>query len=97
MSCFCRSKFERRREITEQIALGMPARPSGNGEVMYDERLLNKTRGMDSGFADDDAYNVYDKPWSVASNLQQHLYRPSKNVDQDQYGDDLDNLIKTNK
>merc|ERR1712071_116173 len=49
-----KSKFERRREITEQIALGMPARPSGNGEVMYDERLLNKTRGMDSGFADDD-------------------------------------------
>ena len=81
MSCFCRSKFERRREITEQIALGMPARPSGNGEVMYDERLLNKTRGMDSGFADDDAYNVYDKPWSVASNLQQHLCHPSKNFD----------------
>ena len=43
------------------------------------------------------AYNVYDKPWSAAGNLQQHLYRPSKNVDQDQYGDDLDNLIKTNK
>jgi len=92
-----KSKFERRREITEQIALGMPARPSGSGEVMYDERLLNKTHGMDSGFADDEAYNVYDKPWSVATNLQQHLYRPSKNVDQDQYGDDLDNLIKTNK
>ena len=44
-----KSKFERRREVTELIALGIPARPRGNGEVMYDERLLNKTRGMDSG------------------------------------------------
>ncbi|XP_057366335.1 puff-specific protein Bx42-like [Daphnia carinata] len=94
-----KSKLDRQRErdISEQIALGMPARASASGETMYDQRLLNQTRGMDSGFADDEAYNVYDKPWREQGTLSQNLYRPTKNLDQDLYGDDLDKLVKTSK
>lgn len=94
-----RTKLDRQRErdISEQIALGMPARASASGETMYDQRLLNQTRGMDSGFADDEAYNVYDKPWREQGTLSSNLYRPTKNLDQDLYGDDLDKLVKTSK
>ena len=94
-----RSKFDRQRErdISEQIALGMPARASTSGEAMFDQRLLNQTRGMDSGFGDDEAYNVYDKPWREQGTLSHKLYRPSKDLDEDLYGDDLDKLVKTSK
>lgn len=48
---------------------------------------------MDSGFAggDDEVYNVYDKPWR---NEAANIYRPSKGLEREVYGDDLDNLIK---
>ena len=80
-----KSKFDRQRErdISEQIALGMPARHQAGGEALYDQRLLNQSRGMDSGFADDEAYNVYDKPWREEGTLSSNLYRPTKNMDQD--------------
>ena len=80
-----KSKFDRQRErdISEQIALGMPARHQAGGEALYDQRLLNQSRGMDSGFADDEAYNVYDKPWREQGTLSSNLYRPTKNMDQD--------------
>ena len=51
---------------------------------------------MDSGFGDDEAYNVYDKPWRTDKDSA-NLYRPSRNKDKDTYGDDLDELIKTNR
>uniref|UniRef100_A0A1B6EKJ9 SKI-interacting protein SKIP SNW domain-containing protein n=2 Tax=Proconiini TaxID=565685 RepID=A0A1B6EKJ9_9HEMI len=94
-----RSKLQRDRErdISEQIALGMPAKTITGGEVQFDQRLMNTTKGMDSGYGDDEAYNVYDKPWRDSSSLGQHLYRPSKNVDKDIYGDDLEKIVKTNR
>ena len=49
---------------------------------------------MDSGFGDDEAYNVYDKAWRKDKDLASNIYRPSKNLDKDIYGDDLDKLIK---
>jgi len=54
---------------------------------------------MDSGFSggDDEVYNVYDKPWRQDKDLASNLYRPSKNLEKDVYGDDLDQLIKTNR
>ena len=61
---------------------------------MYTLYLL---QGMDSGFGDDEAYNVYDKAWRQDQGLANHLYRPSRNKDNDTYGDDLDNIIKTNR
>ena len=53
-------------------------------------------QGMDSGFAEDDAYNVYDKPWRKDQDMSKSLYRPSKN-DKDIYGDDLEKLMGTNR
>lgn len=52
---------------------------------------------MDSGFAggEDEIYNVYDQPWRSGKDTAQTIYRPSKNVDKDMYGDDLEARIKT--
>eukprot|EP00850_Spirogloea_muscicola_P018416 SM000168S02615 [mRNA] locus=s168:225750:226277:+ [translate_table: standard] len=51
---------DRDRDVSEKVALGM-ANVGGGGEAMYDQRLFNQEQGMESGFAADDAYNVYDK------------------------------------
>lgn len=95
----CRSKLQRERErdISEQIALGLPAKSISGGEVQFDQRLFNTAKGMDSGYGDEESYNVYDKPWREGGSLGQHIYRPSRNLDKDVYGDDLDKLIKTNR
>lgn len=94
-----RSKLqkERERDISEQIALGMPAKTAGNGEALFDQRLFNTTKGMDSGYGDDEAYNVYDKPWRDSNSLGSHLYRPSKQIDNDTYGADLDRIVNTQR
>lgn len=42
-------------------------------------------------------YNVYDKPWRAGAGLADKIYRPSKTVDKDVYGDDVEKLIKTNR
>ena len=52
---------------------------------------------MDSGYGDDELYNVYDKPWHESGTLGAHIYRPSRNLDKDVYRDNLDKLIKTNR
>lgn len=94
-----RSKLQkdRERDVSEQIALGMPAKSNANGDTMFDQRLFNTSKGMDSGYADDEAYNVYDKPWRDANSMASHLYRPTKNLDQDLYGGDLDKIVSTNR
>ncbi|KDR16500.1 Puff-specific protein Bx42 [Zootermopsis nevadensis] len=94
-----RSKLQRDRErdISEQIALGLPAKNISGGEVQFDQRLFNTTKGMDSGYGDEESNNVYDKPWREGGSLGAHIYHPSRNLDKDVYGDDLDKLIKTNR
>ncbi|CAG2249911.1 SNW domain-containing protein 1-like isoform X2 [Mytilus edulis] len=92
-----RLQRERERDISEKIALGMPNTGAGNQETMFDQRLFNTTKGMDSGFNEDDAYNVYDKPFRQESSIANNIYRPSKNVDKEIYGDDFDSLMKTNR
>ena len=54
---------------------------------------------MDSGFqgGEDDLYTVYDKPWRQGGGAADKIYRPTRNVDKDVYGDDVEKLIKTNK
>eukprot|EP00112_Aurelia_sp_Birch-Aquarium-sp1_P013377 Seg2838.2 transcript_id=Seg2838.2/GoldUCD/mRNA.D3Y31 product="SNW domain-containing protein 1" protein_id=Seg2838.2/GoldUCD/D3Y31 len=92
-----RSKLmrDKDRDVSEKIALGMPSN-SGTQESMYDQRLFNKSQGMDSGFGEEDAYNVYDQPWRKTDAVSS-MYRPSKNLDKDNYGDDIETLMKTNK
>ncbi|NXC13313.1 SNW1 protein, partial [Corythaeola cristata] len=95
-----RSKLQRNenRDISEVIALGIP-NPRPSNEIQYDQRLFNQSKGMDSGFAggEDEIYNVYDQPWRSGKDMAQNIYRPSKNVDKDMYGDDLEARIKTNR
>uniref|UniRef100_A0A0K2UIT9 Puffspecific protein Bx42like [Apis florea] n=2 Tax=Lepeophtheirus salmonis TaxID=72036 RepID=A0A0K2UIT9_LEPSM len=94
-----RSKADRNRErdISEQIALGVPAKTASSGEGLFDSRLFNQSRGLDSGFNDDEGYNVYSEAWRKESNIANSIYRPTKNVDKDLYGEDLDELRKTNR
>ncbi|XP_047395040.1 SNW domain-containing protein 1 isoform X1 [Sciurus carolinensis] len=95
-----RSKLQRNenRDISEVIALGVP-NPRNSNEVQYDQRLFNQSKGMDSGFAggEDEIYNVYDQAWRGGKDMAQSIYRPSKNLDKDMYGDDLETRIKTNR
>ncbi|NXU54377.1 SNW1 protein, partial [Turnix velox] len=95
-----RSKLQRNenRDISEVIALGVP-NPRPSNELQYDQRLFNQSKGMDSGFAggEDEIYNVYDQPWRSGKDMAQNIYRPSKNLDKDMYGDDLEARIKTNR
>ena len=97
-----RSKLERGRErdISEQIALGIPAKTAGaSGEGLFDSRLFNQSRGLGSGYGDDEGYNVYSEPWRKESNLASNIYRPGKNIDKEAYGgqEELDELRKTNR
>lgn len=95
-----RSKLQRNenRDISEVIALGVP-NPRTSNDIQYDQRLFSQTKGMDSGFAggEDEIYNVYDQPWRGGKDMAQNIYRPSKNLDKDMYGDDLEARIKTNR
>ncbi len=93
-----RSKLNRERDISEQIALGLPAKTGGGSEAAFDARLFNQSGGMNSGFEDDEAYNVYTQPWRSESGVGGQIYRPGKNVDKEAYGgEDLDELRKTNR
>jgi len=96
-----RSKLERERDrdISEQVALGMPSKSKATGEGLFDARLFNQSKGMDSGFNDDDGYNVYDQPWRKDNNLASNIYRPSKGVDAESYGtaEDLEALRGTKR
>ena len=90
----------RERDVSEQIALGIPAKAAGaSGEGLFDSRLFNQSRGLGSGYGDDEGYNVYSEPWRKESNLASNIYRPGKNIDKEAYGgqEDLDELRKTNR
>ncbi|KAF7993549.1 hypothetical protein HCN44_010144 [Aphidius gifuensis] len=91
-----RLQKQRERDISEQVALGMPAQNISNTGDAFDQRLFNISKGMDSGFGHDDEYTVYDKPWRP-NTIGSQIYRPSKNIDKDNYGEDLERLVKTNK
>ncbi|KAJ3188480.1 SNW domain-containing protein 1, partial [Irineochytrium annulatum] len=54
------------RDISEKIALGL-AQPTVSKDSMLDQRLFNQSAGISSGFADNDAYDLYDKPLFTGS------------------------------
>ncbi|XP_073065550.1 LOW QUALITY PROTEIN: SNW/SKI-interacting protein A-like [Primulina eburnea] len=91
---------DRDRDISEKVALGMASTGGRQGEVMYDQRLFNQEKGMDSGFATDDAYNIYDKGLFTTQATMSTLYKPKKDVDDEMYGgedEQLDKLMKTER
>ena len=87
-----KSKITRDRDcdISEKVALCTASSAGGagrGGEVMYDQRLFNQDKGMDSGFATDDQYHVCDKALLTAQPTLSTLYsRPNKGVDVETYG-----------
>ncbi|KAI3926443.1 hypothetical protein MKX01_032631 [Papaver californicum] len=90
---------DRDRDVSEKVALGMAntgVGGRGGGEIMYDQRLFNQDKGMDSGFSTDDQYNVYDKREVLSHSplLSQNtisiLYKPRKNTDTEMYGGGAD-------
>lgn len=92
---------DRDRDISEKVALGMPSAVSGSGgEVMYDQRLFNQDKGMDSGFSADDQYNLYDRGLFNAQNTLGRLYNPKRNADSEMYGgadEQLEKIMKTDR
>ena len=52
---------------------------------------------MTSGFGEEDGYNVYDKPWREGGSAANAVYKPSKNLDKDLYGDDVEKIVKTSR
>ncbi|KAI6661943.1 hypothetical protein LOD99_9711 [Oopsacas minuta] len=76
------------RDISEKIALGMPAKTAGQ-ESLFDQRLFNQNKGVSSGYEfEDDSYNVYDQPFRQGGSMAEKIYRPRKDLDQDIYGDE---------
>ena len=65
------------RDISETVALGL-MKPTKQ-ETMYDERLFNRTSGMNSGFSGEDAYNIYDKPLFKQSQSKTFVPKRDKN------------------
>ncbi|KAJ6799218.1 SNW/SKI-interacting protein [Iris pallida] len=92
---------DRDRDISEKVALGMANTGAGRtGEVMYDQRLFNQEKGMESGFAADDQYNIYDKGLFTAQPTLSTLFRPKKDTDADMYGgadEQLEKVMKTER
>ena len=88
---------DRDRDVSEKVALGMASTGASKGEVMYDQRLFNQEKGMDSGFATDDQYNVYDKAMFTAQPTLSTLYRPKKDADSEMYGGTDEQLEKIRK
>ncbi|OMO58279.1 hypothetical protein COLO4_34758 [Corchorus olitorius] len=90
---------EKDRDISEKVALGMAY--TGGKVMMYDQRLFNQEKGMDSGFAIHDQYNIYDKGLFIAQPTLSTLYRPKKDMDSAMYGSaegQLDHrLMKTDR
>lgn len=55
-------------------------------------------QGMDSGYGDDEAYNVYDQLWRKGQlEIVNNIYRFFKNVDKEMYGGDLEIIMKFNR
>merc|ERR1740124_1893046 len=80
------------RDISEQIALGENVNVRQGGEAMFDQRLFNRSQGLDSGFGADDDYNLYDKP--LMSQVNKRLYRPKKLEDDTEDQSEIDKMLK---
>ncbi|KAH8099584.1 pre-mRNA-processing protein 45 [Cristinia sonorae] len=79
---------QQNRDISEKIALGL-AKPSTSKESMLDSRLFNQ-ESLSGTFADDDAYNLYDKPLFHGSSAAAAIYKARGNItegNQDSFGE----------
>lgn len=70
---------EQNRDISEKIALGL-AKPTLSKEAMLDSRLFNRET-LSNNFADDDSYNLYDKPLFHGSTAAAAIYKARGNTE----------------
>ena len=78
---------QQNRDISEKIALGL-AKPTLSKESMLDSRLFNQ-ESLSGNFADDDAYNLYDRPLFHGSSAAAAIYKARGNIsegNQDSFG-----------
>ncbi|KAH7923548.1 hypothetical protein BV22DRAFT_1106026 [Leucogyrophana mollusca] len=64
---------QQNRDISEKIQLGL-AKPTMSKESMVDSRLFNQ-ESLSGSFADDDAYNLYDRPLFHGSTAAAAIYK----------------------
>lgn len=69
---------QQNRDISEKIALGL-AKPTLSKEAMLDSRLFNQ-ESLSSNFADEESYNLYDKPLFHGSNAAAAIYKARGNI-----------------
>jgi SNW domain-containing protein 1 len=69
---------QQNRDISEKIALGL-AKPTLSKESMLDSRLFNQ-ESLSGNFADDDAYNLYDRPLFHGSTAASAIYKARGNI-----------------
>ncbi|KAK0603861.1 hypothetical protein LWI29_009516 [Acer saccharum] len=84
---------ERRRERERERRLEAKDTAMGKKSKITRDRDRDE-KGMDSGFATDDQYNVYDKGLFTAQPTLSTLYRPKKDSDSDMYGNADEHLEK---
>ena len=69
---------QQNRDISEKIALGL-AKPTTSKESMLDSRLFNQ-EALSGTFADDEAYNLYDRPLFHGSTAAAAIYKARGNI-----------------
>jgi SNW domain-containing protein 1 len=69
---------QQNRDISEKVALGL-AKPTLSKEAMLDSRLFNQ-ESLPSSFAEDEAYNLYDKPLFHGSTAVAAIYKARGNI-----------------
>ena len=69
---------QQNRDISEKIALGL-AKPTLSKESMLDSRLFNQ-ESLSGSFADEDSYNLYDRPLFHGSSAAAAIYKARGNI-----------------
>jgi SNW domain-containing protein 1 len=69
---------QQNRDISEKIALGL-AKPTLSKESMLDSRLFNQ-ESLSGSFADDESYNLYDRPLFHGSTAAAAIYKARGNI-----------------
>jgi len=85
---------QQNRDISEKVALGL-AKPTMSKESMLDSRLFNQ-ESLAGSFADEDSYNLYDKPLFHGSTSAAAIYKARGNITEgndDSYGGGTDDGI----
>jgi SNW domain-containing protein 1 len=83
-----KNKMDTERDISEKVALGQ-AQPTMTSN-MIDSRLYNQTAGMDTGFKDEEDYDLYDNPL-FADRTNANIFknvRASSTIDNDNYNNE---------